>query len=260
MGPLEALVVGFIGGAADFLPVSGSGHRILVEQVFFGEPYDRGFAGASEVASAVAALVALRKDVRSLLLSVVRRDVEVRRIGAMLLVAAATAALISLPFRDAYLSVSVNLLAVVGVLLLVSGLLLYVAEELGRRTRSLASLNPPGALLIGLLQVLAVLPGISRTGVAVSGGMLVGITREAATRFALLLSIPLLLVDGLWNLSAGPGSTGAWALALGAAASFVGGFLAIGVLRWYVREFSLMTFAYYLWVLGIAAIAYGTLS
>ena len=260
MGFLEALVVGLVGGVADFLPVGGSGHRILVGQVIFGRPYDRGFAGACEISSALAALVALRREVWSLGRDAARRDAEARRVGFMLVLATATAALISLPFRDAYLGISVNLLAVVGVLLLVSGLLLYVAEELGRRTRPLAALNPAGALFIGLLQVLAVLPGISRTGGAISGGMLVGITRESSTRFALLLSIPLLAAAGLRDLSAGQVSAGAWAVAAGATASFVGGFLAIGFLRWYVREFSLMVFAYYLWVLGLAAITYGTLS
>ena len=178
----------------------------------------------------------------------------------MLLIAAVTTMLISLPFRDAYLGISKNLLAVVGVLLLVSGLLLYVAEELGRRTRSLAALNPPGALLIGLLQVISVLPGISRPATAISGGMLVGITREDSTRFALLLSIPLLAVAGVWDLTAGQSSAGAWTIALGTSASFVGGFAAVGFLRWYVREFSLMAFAYYLWILGISAIAYDTLA
>ena len=179
------------------MPVGGLGHRILVGQILFGESYDRGFGGACRISSALAALAALREDVWSLLLAVTRKDGERRRVGAMLLVSAVTAAFISFPFQDAYLGISGNLLAVVGVLLLVSGLLLYVAEELGRRTRSLVSLNPAGALFIGLLQVLAVLPGISRTGMAISGGMLVGITRDAATRFALLLSIPLLLVAGV---------------------------------------------------------------
>ena len=252
--------MGLVGGVADFLPVGGTGHRVLIGQILFGTPYDRGFAGVCEMSSALAALVALRKEVGSLALGVAQREAEGRRIGAMLLVAAVTAALISLPFQDAYLGVSNNLLAVVGVLLLVSGLLLYVAEELGRRTRSLASLSTPGALLVGLLQVLAVLPGISRTGMAISGGMLVGITREASTRFALLLSIPLLAATGLWDLSSGQSSACAWTFAFGVTASFIGGFLAIGFLRWYVREFSLMVFAYYLWAIGIAAVAYDTLS
>lgn len=245
---------------ADFLPIGGSGHRILVGEILFGRPYDRGFAGACELSSALAGIFALRGEVRTLARTVGRRDSEGRRIGVMLLVAAATTALISLPFRDVYLGVFDNLLAVVGVLLLVSGLLLYVAEELGRRTRSLAALNPPGAVLIGLLQVLSVLPGISRPATAIAGGMLVGITREDSTRFALLLSIPLLAVAGVWNLIAGQSSAGAGTIALGTTASFVGGFMAVGFLRWYVREFSLMAFAYYLWVIGILAIAYDTLA
>lgn len=244
---------------ADFLPIGGSGHRILVGQVLFGRSYDREFAGACELSSALAAVVALRNEVWTLLRTAGRKGSEGRRIGIMLLVAAATTALISLPFRDAYLGVSRNLLAVVGVLSLVSGLLLYVAEELGRRTRSLTSLNSSGALLIGLLQVLAVLPGISRSATAISGGMLVGVTRVDSTRFALLLSIPVLAAAGFWDLSTGQGSAGAGAIVLGTSASFVGGFLAVGFLRWYVREFSFMAFAYYLWVLGIVAIAYDTL-
>lgn len=259
MGLLEALVVGLVGGVADFLPVGGSGHRILVGRVLFGEAYDREFAGACEIASALAAIVALRKELWTLARGVARGDAGERRLGTMLLVAATTAALISLPFRDAYVGISGNFLAIVGVLLLVSGLLLYVAEELGRRTWTLDSLKPPEALLIGLIQALAVLPGISRTGVAISGGMLVGVTRDASTRFALMLSIPLLLAAGVWDISAGESSAGAGPVALGATASFVGGFLAIGFLRWYVREFSLMVFAYYLWGLGIAAVAYDIL-
>ena len=244
---------------ADFLPIGGSGHRIMVGEILFGSPYDRGFAGACELSSALAGTVALRGEVWTLARTAARRGSERRRIGVMLLVAAATTASISLPFRDAYLGISNNLLAVVGVLVLVSGLLLYVAEELGRRTRTLAALNPPGAVLIGLLQVLSVLPGISRPATAISGGMLIGITREDSTRFALLISVPLLAVAGIWDLAAGQSSAGAGAIVLGTSASFVGGFVAVGFLRWYVREFSLMAFAYYLWVFGIAAIAYGTL-
>lgn len=259
MGIIEAFVVGLIGGVADFLPVGGSGHRILAGEILFDRPYDRGFAGACELSSALAAIVALRGEVWTLARTVARRGSEGRRLGTMLLISAATTAFISLPFKDAYVGTANNLLAVVGVLSLVSGLLLYVAEELGRRTRSLAAMNPPGAVLIGLLQVLSVLPGISRPATAITGVMLVGITREDSTRFALLLSIPLLTVAGIWNLAAGQSSAGAGAIALGTSASFMGGFVAIGFLRWYVREFSLMAFAYYLWVVGILAIAYDTL-
>lgn len=259
MGLFEAVVLGLVSGVADFLPVGGSGHRILVGRVLFGSPYDRWFAGVSEISAALAALVAMRSDIRGLLRSLGRRGGEGRRVGGLLLAAVVPAALISLPFRDASVQVS-NSLAEVGALLLVSGLLLYIAEELGRRTRSLESLGVPGALLVALLQVLAVLPGISRTGAAITGSMLVGITREAATRFALLLSIPLLVVVGFWDISYGESPADSDVVAAGMAAAFVGAFVAVGVIRWYVRAYSLMPFAYYLWAVGVLAMLYETMS
>lgn len=255
MNFLEAFLVGLVGGMADFLPLGGSGHRILVGQVFFGRAYDREFAGVCEMFAALAGIVALRKEVTGLLRSLRQPGTGGRRVAGLLIVAAATTVFVSLPFEGAAARLSGDLV-VVGVLFLVSGLLLYVAEEIGRRTRPLGALGLPGAVLIGLLGALAVLPGIGRMGTTVSGGMLLGIVREAATDFALLLSVPLLMVAGLWNLSSGAGGAGAWGLTLGAAASFAGGFLAVGFLRWYVREFSLMIFAYYLWPVGVFAILY----
>jgi undecaprenyl-diphosphatase len=258
VGLIEALVLGLVGGVADFLPVSGSGHRMLVANILFGGPYDRGFAGVCEVSSALAAVVALRKEIRRLLHSLAVPGGEGRWVGLLLLAAAVPAVLISLPFRDASPE-TVRNLAAVGVLLLVSGLLLYVAEELGRRTRPLDSLGLPGALLVGLLQALTVLPGISRTGAAISGAMLAGITREAAIRFALLLSVPLLLFSGVWDLASG-GEVEGGAAALGAAASFAGGYAAVRSLRRFGHGFSTRAFAYYLWVVGVLIIAYDMLS
>ncbi len=250
----EALLLGLVGGIADFLPVSGSGHRILVERVFFGNSYSRGFAGICQVSAALAAVVALRKEIAGYRRSLGQPESGRPRLAALLLGATATAALVSLPFEDAYAGLSGDLV-VVGVLLLVSGLLIYIAEEIGRRTLTLDSLKLPGATLIGLLGALAAVPGISRTGATISGGMLLGLTREAATRFVLLFSVPLLIVSGFWDISSG-GGAGLWVSAAGAAASFVGAFLAVGFLRWYAREFSFMAFAYYLWVVGVFAIGY----
>ena len=255
MSPLEAFLVGLLGGIADFLPVGGSGHRILVERVFFGQPYNRRFVGLCEIFSALAATVALRREVAGLLRSLAHTEGEGRRTVGLLAVAVGVAGFVSLPFRGVYEGLTDDLF-IVGVLLLVSGLLLYVAEEVGRRTRTLDSLGPPGAVLIGLLQVLASLPGISRSGAAISGGMLLGMTRGAATRFALLLSVPLLIIAGVVDLSGGEDEIGLWVAVIGAGASFVGGFLAVGFLRWYVREFSFMAFAYYLWVIGVFVIGY----
>ncbi|MGB3634275.1 MAG: undecaprenyl-diphosphate phosphatase [Rubrobacteraceae bacterium] len=255
MNLFEAFLVGFVGGISDFLPVGGSGHRILMERVFFGGTYNREFSGICQIFAALAAVVALRKEITDSLRSIGHPGGEGRRVAALLLAATATATFISLPFANAYAGLSGDIV-VVGVLFLVSGLLIYIAEEIGRRTHPLGSLKLPGAMLVGLLGALAALPGISRTGATISGGMLLGLTRESATRFALFLSVPLLVVSGIWDISSGGGEVGPWASVFGAAASFVGGFLAVGFLRWYAREFSFMVFAYYLWVVGVFTIVY----
>lgn len=255
MSLFEALLVGFVGGISDFLPVGGSAHRILMGRILFDRSYDRGFAGVCQILAALGGVAALRKEISGTLRSLGHPRGEGRRVAMLLAGATATAILISLPFGDAYAGLSGDLV-VVGVLLLVSGLLIYIAEEIGRRTLPLDSLKLPGAMLVGLLGALPALPGISRTGATISGGMLLGLTRETATRFALLLSVPLLVASGLWGLSSGGIGAGSLVAAIGAAASFVGGFLAVGFLRWYVREFSFMVFAYYLWVIGVLTIGY----
>lgn len=255
MSPLEAFLMGLVGGIADFLPVSGSGHRVLLWRVFFDRPYDRQFAGVCEVFAALGAAVAVRGDVIRLFRSLARPGAAERRIAGLLAVSVGTMVLVSLPFRGVFVGLLDDLF-VVGVLLLVSGLLLYIAEEIGRRTRQLDALGAPGAILIGLLQVLAALPGISRLGAAASGAMILGVTREAATRFAVLLSIPVLVIAGMWDISGGESGLGTWTVVIGAAASAVGAFLAVGFLRWFVRQISFMVFAYYLWAVGVFTIVY----
>lgn len=253
MSFLESFLIGLVGGISDFLPVGGSGHRILLGRLVFDRAYDREFAGLCEISAALAATVALQKEIVELRPSLKSPGNRKNRVLASLLGATVIAALISLPFGDAYAEVSGDLV-VVGTLLLVSGLLIYVAEEIGRRTHPLDSLKLPGAILLGLLGALALLPGVSRTGSTFSGGLLLGLTREAATQFALLLSIPLLIVSGVWNLSSGEGGVGAWATVAGFVAAFAGGFLAVVFLRWYAKRFSFKLFAYYLWAVGVFTI------
>lgn len=242
-------MLGLVGGLAEFLPVGASGHRLLVARILFGSAYSRQFAGVCELAAAAAALISLRKELLALL------STGGRRVALALAAAAVPAILLSLPFVGTGGGLYYGP-GGVGALFLVSGLSLYVAEELGRRVRQLADLGLPGSLLVGLLQVLAVLPGISRTGLAISGAMLAGVERGDAVRFALMLSIPLLLFAGVWDLLHANGSTGASPLILGAITTFVAGYGAVRLMLNFSQNFSMMAFAYYLWVAGALAVAY----
>ena len=252
-------MVGLIGGITELVPVSSSGHQALAGEVLFGRPYDRGFAGICAFSAALAVPVALWKEFRGLLRTLFFGGGSGRQVGGLLAAAAVLAALISTPFRNVAVEASENL-GQVGVLLLVSGLLLYIAEELGRRARPIEDLGLPGALLIGLLETLAVLPGISRPGAAISGGLLVGLNREAATRFALLLSVPLLVLTGVWNLSSGGEAPGSGAVLVGGAAAFIGAYVGARLVIGFARRFSMTLFAYYLWAVGLFAILYVSLA
>ena len=120
MSPLEAFLVGFVGGIADFLPVGGSGHRILVERILFDRSYNRKLAGVCEIFSALAAAVVLRREIVGLLRSLAHPEEEGKRMVGLLVVAATTAFFVALPFRSIYVGLADDLF-IVGVLLLVSG-------------------------------------------------------------------------------------------------------------------------------------------
>ncbi|TCJ20527.1 hypothetical protein E0L93_01515 [Rubrobacter taiwanensis] len=261
MNVLEAFVLGALQGLTDVLPVSASGHRAFVGQAFFGEEsYSPDLLGALNLATALAVLLALRGEVVEILRSLRSGRGPGRRVSLLVAAAVTPAAVILYTFREAASGVYDNLFAV-GVLLLVSGLLLYIGEELGKRTRPLESLSPPGAILVGLLQTLAVLPGISRPGAAICGAMLAGITREGAARFALLLSVPLLSATGLWRLFylESVESPDAKALILSCLTALVCGYAAARLLLVLAREFSMMIYAYYLWTAGVAVILYAAM-
>jgi undecaprenyl-diphosphatase len=260
MSLFEAFVLGVLQGLTDVLPVSASGHRAFVGQVFFGENnYSPNFLGAMNLATALAVLLALRQDMVSIFRSLYQGRGRGRRIGLLVLAAVLPAAVILYAFREAAAGIYEDLFAM-GVLLLVSGLLLYIGEELGKRVRPLESLSVPGAILVGLFQTLAVLPGISRPGAAICGAMLAGITREAAARFALLLSVFLLSGTGLWRIlylePAEP--VGAGSVAVGGLAALVCGYFAARVMVNLARELSMMIYAYYLWGAGVVVILFGT--
>lgn len=261
MSLLEALVLGMLHGLADVFPVSVSGHRAFVGQIFFDEiSYPANFLGTMNLATALAVLLALRGEVSGIFRSLHRGRGAGRKVGLLVLVAVLPAGVVLYAFRDATAGVYADLFAV-GVLLLVSGLLLYIGEELGKRTRPLESLSVPGAILVGLFQTLAVLPGISRSGAAVCGAMLAGITREAAVRFALLLSVMMLTFTGLWRIlyvESEPVAGGGSVFLVGSVAALVCGYGAARVVLALAREFSMMIYAYYLWLAGVLVILFGT--
>jgi undecaprenyl-diphosphatase len=143
--------------------------------------------------------------------------------------------------------------------LLVTGLWLAASERIGKHQRSMTQLNVVDSLLIGLAQAVAIAPGISRSGATIATGLLRGLQREAAARYAFLLSIPIIFGAGAAQLRglAEAGSLAAQApdLVIGFIAAAVSGYLCIRFLLRYLQRGRLYAFAIYCWVVGLGVIA-----
>ncbi|MGC9360614.1 MAG: undecaprenyl-diphosphate phosphatase, partial [Anaerolineae bacterium] len=178
-------------------------------------------------------------------------------LGWLLVLSAVPGAVIGYLFEDLFESLFARPPYAAG-FLLVTGALLVVSDQLGRRERTLGAVRWPDAIWAGLAQAAAIAPGISRSGATISAGLLRGLSRETAARFAFLMSVPIILGASALQVVKAIDATsiqGSWAeLSLGFVAAAVSGMLAIRLLLRLVRRHSLRPFAYYCWAAGLAGL------
>ncbi|MGH9464282.1 MAG: undecaprenyl-diphosphate phosphatase [Thermoanaerobaculia bacterium] len=265
MSLLQAFLLGLVQGPAEFLPISSTGHMVLVS-LLSGWP-DQGlpFDIAANTGSLVAVMVALRRDLARLArawwrsLAAPRPLAPEARLVWAVLVATLPAAVAGFLARDWIVAETRNV-RVIATALVGFGVLLGAADLFGRRRRQATELGPAGVLGVGLAQALALIPGTSRSGATMTAGLALGLTREAAARLSFWMAVPIgLLVAGknALDLATGPaaGVADLPALAIGFAVSAVTSYLAIGwVLAW-TRRHSLQVFVVYRVLLGLTLLA-----
>lgn len=276
MTTLQAIIIGIVQGLTEFLPVSSSGHIAILQALFRLRDPGITFAVAVHIATLAAVLVAFWRDVVDIVAGVIGGlfDVLTRRMragevwrrnagfrtGILLLVGSLPAGLVGIVFKDAVERLFASLLAI-GVMLLVTGTLLWLTDRVTARGVPVRELRASQALLIGLFQAAAVAPGLSRSGSTIAGGRLAGLSRDAAARFSFLLSIPAILGAALVDLK---GLAGAYNLGsqliVGMVAAAVVGYLAIRIVMRFVRSGKLRGFAYYCWAVGLAVIVWQLLA
>jgi len=275
---LQALIIGIVQGLTEFLPVSSSGHIAILQALFRLRDPGITFAVAVHIATLAAVLVAFWRDVVDIVAGVIgglfgvltrrlragevwRRNTGFRT-GILLLVGSLPAGLVGIVFKDAVERLFASLLAV-GLMLLVTGALLWLTDRVSARGVPVREVRPGQALLIGLFQAAAVAPGLSRSGSTIAGGRLAGLSRDAAARFSFLLSIPAILGAALVDLKGLAGVAAANLgnqLIVGMAAAAVVGYLAIRIVMRFVRAGKLRGFAYYCWAVGLAVIVWQLLA
>lgn len=267
MTVLQALILGVVQGFTEFLPVSSSGHLVIVPQIFnFSQP-PVGFDVLVHLATLVAVVGYFIGDIAQIVRSVLaprtmsHQDVNYwRRILAWLIVGSIPAAIAGFLFGDFFESLFSQTLGV-GICLVMTSLLLWGSDaalgRINKRPLDLQKMRGLDALIVGCFQALAIAPGLSRSGATIAGGVFLGFDRAAAARISFLLSIPAILGAFLFQLKDASGafagaSEGAYLA--GALAAAVSGFIAIFLLMRYLKRHRLRVFAVYTLIAGVIVV------
>ena len=265
---LQALIMGIVQGLTEFLPISSSGHLILVPYLLgWHDPFidSLAFSVVLHAGTLAALLVYFRDDWLRLVpagLAALRDrtlagDAD-RRLAWLIAAATVPAAVIAFLLNDVFEN-NVREVEVVAVMLVVGGVILWLADRFGPRTRRLDDLSFAGAVGVGFAQALALVPGVSRSGISISAALFAGLDRADAARFSFLLATPITAMavayEGLKLARGEVAGAEPLALAVGVVASFVAGILAIAVLLRYVRTRSFTIFVVYRFALAGVVLA-----
>lgn len=256
---LKAVVLGIIQGLTEFLPISSSAHlRIFPELFGWGDP-GAAFTAVIQIGTELAVLIYFRKDiwrigtawVRSLFQAEYRGTFDAR-MGWFIIIGSLPIVVLGVLLKD-LIERDFRNLWIVGCTLIVMGVVLGIADRVGRTDRPLGKLTLKDAVLMGGAQALALIPGVSRSGATISMGRFLGFEREAATRFAFLLAIPAVVGAGLFELKEiphGHNDFGWGPTIVATVVSFVVGYAAIAWLLRYVSTNSYTPFVIYRIALG----------
>ena len=261
---VQALVLGIVQGLTEFLPVSSSGHLIVVPFLAgWDDPFitSLAFSVMLHLGTLVALLVYFRADWIRLVPAGIAaaRDRSFggdpdRKLAWLLVASTIPAAIVGLVFND-LIEGSFRQVGLVAFTLVLGGVLLFVADRFGAKSRGIEDVTFPIAVGIGVAQALALVPGISRSGISIAAGRLVGMDRESAARFAFLMATPITAGAGLFEarkLLAGEGGVDVsiMPLVVGMIASLVSGLIAIHFMLGFLRRQSLDVFVWYRFALA----------
>ena len=274
MSYFEAIILGLVQGLAEFLPISSSGHLALLQQAF-GIHEDKVllFAVLLHVGTLISVFIVYWKDIWELIveLCLTIRDLctgkglrlaerPIRKLGVMIIVATIPTAIIGLVFSDFFDSLY-NSVIPIGVGLIITGFLLIFAEKKGEGNRGIQQMNFRNAIFIGLVQGVAICPGISRSGSTLFGSLICNLDRKFTVKFVLLISIPSILGSAVLEapaaLEAGVTAAEVGPVLVGMLVAAVSGLVAIKTMIKIVSDKKLSYFSYYVWALGLFVVLYG---
>jgi undecaprenyl-diphosphatase len=265
MSWLEAIVIGLVQGLTEFLPISSSGHVRIVPAFFGWEDPGAAFTAVIQLGTMAAVLVYFRAELWAIARAWLREGrrpwrehSHEARLGWLIVIGTIPISIFGLAFSDQIESGARDLY-LIGTALIAFSFVMLAAEWVGKRSRHrpLTEINERDGILIGFAQALALIPGVSRSGATISAGLFRGFDRAAAARYSFLLSVPAVVLSGLFELrDLGEGDNAAWgATVIATVVAFVSGYAAIAWLLRYLASHTLTVFVAYRIPLGILVLA-----
>lgn len=257
MSLLQIIVLAIVQGFTEFLPISSSGHLVLVPALIGWADQGLAFDVAVHFGTLVAVLAYFHKDVLAILSGLLsmrpgKRISPDAQLGLLVALATIPVGLVGITAHD-WIEASLRSPAVIAATTAGFGLLLWLSDALGRKQRDDKSFTASTALLIGCSQIFALIPGTSRSGVTMSAALALGYTRSAAARFSFLLSIPVIvlatLIESIDLVTTGD-KIHSKELLIGALFSAVVAYLTIGFFMRFVEKMGMAPFAIYRFILA----------
>ncbi|TDO44850.1 undecaprenyl-diphosphatase [Kribbella sp. VKM Ac-2571] len=260
----DSIILGIVEGLTEFLPVSSTGHLTIVSKMLglkIDDPSITGFTAVIQIGAIAAVVLYFWKDIRRIAIAWVRglakpeyRGEFDHRMGWYVIVGSLPIVIVGFLARDLISGPLRSLWWVAGALIGWS-FFMVAAERLGSKARPLTRITLVDAIVMGVVQCLALIPGVSRSGATISAGLFRGLDRVAATRIAFLLGIPALVGAGIYELKdALNGDVGVVPLIVGTVVSFVVAYASVAWLLRFVAKHSTEVFAFYRVLLGIVLV------
>lgn len=265
MSIIEAIILGIVQGLTEFLPISSSGHLLVVPSLMGWHDPGAAFTAVIQLGTMAAVVIYFRRDLwnitRAFLKGLRGRAESAQerldaRMGWYIILGTIPISVFGLLFKG-QIETGARNLYLVGAMLIVFGLVMGAADMFARQARKLEAIKPHDAVVIGFAQALALIPGVSRSGATITFGLFRDFTRRDAARFSFLLSIPAVVLSGLFELQDAIGHTegiGVVSLIVATVASFIVGYWSIAFLLKWLGEHSLRPFVLYRLGFGLLVI------
>ncbi|AYA63229.1 undecaprenyl-diphosphate phosphatase [Alteromonas sp. RKMC-009] len=253
----EIIILALIQGITEFLPISSSGHLLLPAELLGWDSQGLAFDVAVHVGSLLAVMVYFRQEIAQMTVAWLTRGFTKNqntdsKLAWYVILATIPAVLVGLALDD-WIEMNARTALVIAATTIIFGLLLWYADVKATHTQSLENITMKQAIIIGLAQVMALIPGTSRSGITMTAGLMLGLDRESCARFSFLLSIPVILGAGTlktFDLVQATTAVDWSALLYGAAFSFISAYLCIFLFLSWISRIGMLPFVIYRMILG----------